>query len=361
MAETETQSGRTCATCGETLLPDDRFCEGCGADLLLASGGSPDSGERAAGACPECGHTEFEDGFCTRCGHAKPATRDRVELDLGAAAGVSDRGLRHHRNEDALALRVSAATPGGDGTAGVAGPVVVVVCDGVSTSDRPDDAAKAAADHAADVLLMAAREGTDLVEATGAALAGAGDAVTELAGNSHPDNAPACTIVSAVVTGDEVTVGWVGDSRAYWLGEADGDGTGPERLTTDDSWAERMVSSGRLTEAEALEDPRSHALVAWLGADAGEVEPHVRTFRPGGPGVVLVCSDGLWNYVWDAGALAHAVLPAARTAPFQAAAALTRVALDGGGHDNITVAVVPFPPAAPDSDQSPPSSRSATA
>lgn len=360
MAETETQSGGTCATCGESLLPGDRFCEGCGADLLLVSGGSPGSGERAEGACPECGHTEFEDGFCTRCGHAKPATRDRVELDLGAVAGVSDRGLRHHRNEDALALRVSAAWTDGPGEERP-GPVVVVVCDGVSTSDRPDDAAKAAADRAADILLLAAREGADLTGATGAALADAGAAVTDLAWDGHPDNAPACTIVSAVVTGEEVTVGWVGDSRAYWLGEPDGDGAGPEQLTTDDSWAERMVSAGRLTESEALADPRSHALVAWLGADAGDVEPHVRTFRPGGPGAILVCSDGLWNYVWDADALAHTVLPAARTAPFEAAVALTRVALDGGGHDNITVALVPFPPVAPDPGQPPPGPRSATA
>ena len=28
---------------------------------------------------------------------------------------------------------------------------------------------------------------------------------------------PSCTLVSALRRGDEVVIGWVGDSRAYWL------------------------------------------------------------------------------------------------------------------------------------------------
>jgi serine/threonine protein phosphatase PrpC len=343
----DNESTRPCPGCGEPVDPTDRFCEDCGADLLLASGGTPTSDARAPAACVACGETEIDaDGYCAHCGHAQPARRDRVELDLAGAAGVSDRGLRHHRNEDAMALRVSSGPPG----SGETDTVVVVVCDGVSTSDRPDDAAKAAADAAAEVLLAAARARTNLTEATGAAVAAATKAVTGLAAPSELGNAPACTFVSAVVTAEDVTVGWVGDSRAYWL--SDGVNDGPldsARLTTDDSWAQRMISAGELTEQEAFADPRSHALIAWLGADAGDLEPHVRTFRPTGPGAVLVCSDGLWNYVWEPDALARATLPTAHTAPFAAATELTRLALECGGHDNVTVAVVPFPPrTAPD-------------
>jgi serine/threonine protein phosphatase PrpC len=55
-----------------------------------------------------------------------------VELDVGLAAGVTDRGLRHTRNEDAMAL---AATMSPDGPAAVA-----VVCDGVSSAPRADEA-----------------------------------------------------------------------------------------------------------------------------------------------------------------------------------------------------------------------------
>ena len=52
-------------------------------------------------------------------------TRDHAEVDLGLLAGVTDRGLRHEQNEDAMEIAV--ADTG-------AGPVpLAVVCDGVST------------------------------------------------------------------------------------------------------------------------------------------------------------------------------------------------------------------------------------
>ncbi|HEX5401805.1 MAG TPA: PP2C family serine/threonine-protein phosphatase [Pseudonocardiaceae bacterium] len=325
---------RACPDCGAETLAGDRFCENCGTDLLLVTGGTPDTGTAPAPrGCVACGGGDIDaDGFCTRCGFAQPAVRDRVELDLAGVAGVSDKGLRHHRNEDSMALRVTTDPDGG------LAHVVAVVCDGVSTSDRPDDASKAAADAAADLLLTAARAGTDLAEATRDAVAAALTAVIGLTGPDGARNAPACTYVSAVVAGEDVTVGWVGDSRAYWLAADDSC-----CLTADDSWAQRMVESGQLTEAEAFADPRSHALVAWLGADAGVVTPHVRTIRPTGPGAVLVCSDGLWNYLPGAGELADAALPKAVEAPFGAATELTALAIDRGGHDNVTVVVVPYP------------------
>ena len=322
----------TCPDCGAETVAGDRFCENCGNDLLLVTGSTPgDTVAPERRGCVECGAEVDADGFCTQCGFAQPALRDRVELDLGSVAGVSDRGLRHHRNEDAMALRATSAVDGG------AEHVVAVVCDGVSTSDRPDDASKAAADSAADVLLAAARSGKDLEVATGDAVAAAQDAVVALAGPGLR-NAPACTYVSAVVSGDTVTVGWVGDSRAYWLA-ADGSC----QLTVDDSWAQRMIEAGQLAEIDAMADPRSHALVAWLGADATGITAHVRSLRPDGPGVVLVCSDGLWNYLPEADELAEAALPKAVDAPFAVAGELTALAIDRGGHDNITVVVVPFP------------------
>jgi len=55
-----------------------------------------------------------------------------------------------------------------------------------------------------------------------------------------------------------ITVGWVGDSRAYWL--ADPGGAEPsELLTTDHSWATVMIESGRLDRETALADRRAHA------------------------------------------------------------------------------------------------------
>ena len=61
-----------------------------------------------------------------------PSPRDHSEVNLGPAAGVSDRGLRHHRNEDAMALAAEEQSPNG--------PVVVaVVCDGVIGISRCEE------------------------------------------------------------------------------------------------------------------------------------------------------------------------------------------------------------------------------
>jgi serine/threonine protein phosphatase PrpC len=294
----------------------------------------------AGPVCVACGVGGVDDdGYCERCGHAQPRRRDHQEKELEGVAAVSDRGLRHHRNEDAFAL-ATASLP--DGTPAVA----AVVCDGVSTAYRPDDASAAAAVAGGDALLAALERGAPVEEAMRGALLTAFDAVAALAEEEAPDgaahrNSPACTCVSAVVTGEVFTVGWIGDSRAYWV--PDDRALPAARLTEDDSWAAAMVAAGLMSEAEAYADERAHAITGWLGADAVEVDPHVAAFRPEGPGVIVVCTDGLWNYAESAAQMAGAVPADARARPLSSARALVGLALDGGGHDNVTVAVLPFP------------------
>ncbi|EFD69221.1 magnesium or manganese-dependent protein phosphatase [Streptomyces lividans TK24] len=148
-------------------------------------------------------------------------------------------------------------------------------------------------------------------------------------------------MVGAVVTAGLLVVGWVGDSRVYWV-PADR-ATPPARLTEDDSWAAQMVAAGLMNEAEAYADERAHAITGWLGADAYELEPHTASFKPDRAGVVVVCTDGLWNYAESAEEMAEAMPPDAADRPLHAARVLVGHALDGGGHDNVTVALLPFP------------------
>lgn len=272
--------------------------------------------------CPGCGAPIWpQHRFCEQCGRTLAADGDRVELTVEVsgtplAGGVSDRGRHRQRNEDAMACAHAAR---GNGIA-----VVAVVCDGVASVQRGDEAARTAASAASTALLSVVGSATDLRQATGDAVRSAAEAVAALAHTrngatapSHRAGAPSSTYVSAVVTGDQIVVGWVGDSRAYWLGER----------------------SSLLTSDHAL----GGVLTRWLGADAGRVAPQVAVFEPKGRGVVVVCSDGLWNYLPEPDDLAAVALPAGD--PFAAAAALTQRALDAGGRDNITVVVVPFPPA----------------
>jgi serine/threonine protein phosphatase PrpC len=304
-----TTEERTCPACDLPVYPGEDYCEACGHRL-----------DAPVPRCPGCSSAAISDGYCEQCGLRQPDATDHVELEIPGAAGVTDRGLRHSRNEDAMALAVA-----GEG-------VAAVVCDGVSTSPLPQAASQAAADTGLKTLAERLAAGDDPETATRTALTRAVEAVTALAESPH--DAPACTYVSAYAGPGGVTVGWVGDSRAYWLA-----GDASRQLTADDSWAAEMVAHGALTEAEAQAHPNAHAIVAWLGADAGEIEQHVTAFVPEGPGTLLLCSDGLWNYYPEATRLAS-VMPAAD--PLTAARHLVRLAVDAGGRDNITVMVIPF-------------------
>jgi len=283
--------------------------------------------------CPICREpaAAVTDRFCELCGarlHPPSAdVADRVEVDLDGLAGVSDRGHVHLRNEDAMAL-------GRHPEDGSVTTLAAVVCDGVSTVRRPELAAHTAATVALDALLA---RGADVSGMT-AAVAAAADAVARLA-PGVPD-APSCTLVAAAVdtATATITVGWVGDSRAYWLAE-NGDA---RLLTADHSWAAEMVGAGILDAASAMRDPRAHAITRWLGGGSAP-EPGVATLSPTGPGVLLLCTDGLWNYEPDAADLAALALPVSALAgPRAAADALTAHALDAGGRDNVTVVCIPI-------------------
>ena len=324
-----------CPSCADERGAGAAFCEACGRPLTeeaVASAAAP-----AGPLCPSCGATDSigTDGYCGNCGMLAFRPRDHIETEAGPAGAVTDRGLRHHRNEDAMFLAVR-----GDDD------IDVVVCDGVSSSFDPDVASQTAADTAG-VLLAVLKAGDELPERIGEAVVAAGAAVAELAGNGDPRRAasnPACTIVAACVRGTEVGYAWVGDSRGYWL-PAEGE---PVALTEDDSWATHAIAMGADPQ-RAWNDPKAHAITAWLGADAGTVAPRVGEFTAGTAGHLVLCSDGLWNYLTDPADFAATVRTHLREqgSPLAAARSLVAFANAEGGADNITVALVPVTPAVP--------------
>jgi serine/threonine protein phosphatase PrpC len=330
---------RVCPSCGHAVTAVDNFCEACRTELAPAV--ASDDAPVAAGECAFCHAAQItEDGYCESCGRKVPSGRDHIELDLGLLAGVTDKGLRHPRNEDAMALA----------TAELAGrPVALaVVCDGVSSSRRPDEASLAAVQAAVRVLLAGVREGAEAAGTSRAAVAAAQGALAAL-DEPGPGDPPSATFVSAVMTGEAVTLCWLGDSRADGLGA----GSGAQRLTTDDSLAGEMVAAGLVSEDDAMGLPGAHVVTGWVGADAAGTAPHVSTFAPPGPGALLLCSDGLWNYRPGAAELAELALPGALTDPLGTAGALVSFALEAGGMDNITVVLAPFPPTATAPEEKP--------
>jgi len=290
---------RVCPQCSIESPTEDRFCEECGARLESPQGKLPD--------CQKCGATPDEidaDGYCMACGHRRVASkRDHLERVVSEGfAGLSDRGLRHHRNEDFLTMD----TVGEDAH-------VIVVCDGVSSTYDADKASEAAAEAAFRSLVQSIESGQDTRRtALLAAISKAAAAVTALASASEN---PASTIVAAVARGSFIDIAWLGDSRAYWIGP----GEAARQLTEDDA-----------------EEPESHAITKWLGADAPE-DQTTSTVRFGipGPGSLLLCTDGLWNYLPDPAEMVRAGANA-----IEAARALIDFANASGGHDNITAALL---------------------
>lgn len=327
-----------CPGCAAIVRHADRFCESCGAALSEVRRVAIPQGARAlegpAGPCSDCGNDTYADGYCTVCGHRR-AEPDHDEAELGAVALITDRGLEHARNEDAAAAGIVGERPYA---------IAVAVCDGVSTSGDAHMAAVAASKAGVDAMLAALAASRKARTAVLAGLAGAAKAAAAAgAGAADASSAPSCTYTAATIVPTaagtmQITIGNVGDSRAYWLPEPP---ASAQQLTVDDSLAQELITAGAAADSEAVQRA-AHVLTRWLGADADAKpwsESSVYTITPAGPGSVVLCTDGLWNYLPDAADIARLCTGADATAT---ARALVEYALRAGGHDNITVAVIPI-------------------
>jgi PPM family protein phosphatase len=274
--------------------------------------------------------------------HAPPPERDpkdHVENWAGCnLAGVSDKGLKHEDNQDAMALATVEI---------LVSPIdvppiyIAVVCDGVSSSDSGAVASATAAKTVAVMLQRALNRNPDAnlraeMKAAIALASKAVDAIECTPGNEK--NPPATTIVAAVVRDSTATIAWIGDSRAYWVGE-----TEEGLLTRDDSWCNAMIDAGRMTEEQALESANQHALFRCLGGESGDNEPPVpsfTTFCLTAGTRLLLCSDGFWNYAPGPDEVARLVRQTPPDDPLRTAKHLVNYAIVSGGHDNITVTIL---------------------
>ena len=246
--------------------------------------------------------------------------------DAEGLATLGDLGLLRDKHEDAIEVARGADW------------ACLVVCDGVSASYRSDIASALAVRTVRASLSMPAAR-LDPASSIREAIHDAHRAICDERASFH--GLPAgTTIVAALVLRRRLTIGWVGDSRAYWLGAG-----GDSLLTRDHSWLNDVIASGALTLEEALASPHAHALTRCLGPLEGgdpdlHAEPDVVELDVTGPGTLILCSDGLWNYFPSAEELAALVArigPSPR--PAEIARGLVHAALSRGGQDNVSVAV----------------------
>ncbi|WP_022881878.1 Stp1/IreP family PP2C-type Ser/Thr phosphatase [Gryllotalpicola ginsengisoli] len=149
----------------------------------------------------------------------------------------------------------------------------------------------------------------------------------------HPELTGMGTTVSALIrVGDYVALAHIGDSRIYlWR---DGE---LSQISTDHTFVQRLVDTGRITEEEALVHPRRSVLMRVLGdVDAHpEVDSWILETKPGDRW--LLCSDGLSGFVKKE-QIARAL--GSQASPKTVADRLLKASLDAGAPDNVTVIVV---------------------
>lgn len=136
------------------------------------------------------------------------------------------------------------------------------------------------------------------------------------------------TLTAAMLHGDEVSFGHVGDSRAYLFRDGE-----LKQLTHDHSLVEELRRQGKLTRDQAAEHPQRSVITRALGPEP-EVAVDTMTVRARPGDVFLLCSDGLTTMLADE----EIASILTRSSDLDAAARrLVRAANAQGGKDNITV------------------------
>lgn len=241
------------------------------------------------------------------------------------AYGLTDRGRRRRKNEDAFWV--------GDDLG------VHVVCDGIGGHAAGEVASRMAVNTIRRQLRRrwlwrriggAAQRGADLA----AAIRVANKRIYHTSHQIRDLEGMGTTVAAIALDRRTVTIAHVGDSRVYRFCARNG----LERLTRDHSLLNALIDSGQLKEPEEIAAfGRRNVIVRSLGTRE-EVEPEVTSIPRRPDDIFLICSDGLSDMISDEsiGRLLHRHR---RDLP-TAGQILVHAANEAGGRDNITAVLV---------------------
>ena len=152
---------------------------------------------------------------------------------------------------------------------------------------------------------------------------------------SHPEaEGLGSTIVMAWVIGNKAYVAWLGDSRAY----AYIPNQGIKRLSKDHSYVQQLVDAGKITDVEAMNHPNSNVITRSLGDMSQKAKADVEEHTLEDGEIILLCSDGLCGVCTDE-EIASVLVE--KSGDLQVCKEqLAELALDNGGSDNITIALM---------------------
>ena len=238
-------------------------------------------------------------------------------------AAKSDIGKVRESNQDAYAT--------GEMPDGVAW---AVVCDGMGGAAGGNVASETAVKIISEQITSAYRgsmRSKSIKNLLVAAINAANISVFDIAQANSKLAGMGTTVVCALVADSVAYIAHAGDSRAYLLHAE------PEQLTRDHSVVQEMVDTGRITPDEAKVHPSKNIITRALG-----VLPEIRVDfceQPmGREDILLLCTDGLTNFVADADIFRLAKTCGDKNLP----ELLVESALENGGGDNVTAVTIGF-------------------
>ncbi len=230
-------------------------------------------------------------------------------LQIAEAVQLTDTGRQREANEDSYFSRAP----------------LFAVADGMGGAQAGEVASRMAVEAFQRVSEETAGSPEELLRATAQE---ANREIFDLAQGDTSRSGMGTTLTAALVHGDEISFGHVGDSRAYVFRDRK-----LKQITNDHSLVEELRRQGKLTKDQAAEHPQRSVITRALGPEP-QVQVDTMTFssRPGD--VFLLCSDGLTTMLDDEDVAA--ILDADDNLAM-VARRLIRAANDRGGRDNITV------------------------
>ncbi|WP_241154288.1 Stp1/IreP family PP2C-type Ser/Thr phosphatase [Staphylospora marina] len=235
----------------------------------------------------------------------------------------SDVGRVRDLNEDSTSLVMT-------GT----GAVIAIVADGMGGHQAGEVASREAVTTVEHVLRaqpldLSTDEKSDLLLH---AVGRANEKIHDMASRYRQYHGMGTTVIAAIVDEREIVLAHVGDSRAYVLHKG-----GLWQLTEDHSYVNLLRSKGLITPEEAANHPQRNMIVRAVGTmDEVEVDLINTPWSPGD--LLLICSDGLTDMVSERDI--GLVLSATDMTVDEKADRLVEMALEAGGHDNISLILI---------------------
>jgi protein phosphatase len=237
-------------------------------------------------------------------------------------ASESDIGLRRSENQDMVVYE------------SVGDSVFAVVCDGMGGENNGKDASAIAAEIVKSKFLagydssFTANSLRNLLVST----VTVANSVIFNTAHAEPEKTGMGSTCVAVFVNSETDTAHivnVGDSRVYLCRK-----DSIEQITVDHSFVQLLVEQGKITEEEMTDHPRKNMLIRAVGVEKDIEVDYFETVLDGAR--LLLCTDGLHGCCSE-----EEILDIINSYDVEEAASkLVEAALENGGTDNITLAVI---------------------